>query len=112
VIYHPLTVAAVALQRETVTCSVEDTLSDACESLVSSGRTAAVVLDNGRVCGVLTENDILQAYVEDVSWVCSIGDWLKGGDARLPGFMVPVLTLPPDASIAEAAACMLYQMEE
>lgn len=105
---HPLTVGDVAAQRETPTCSVKGHLGDACVALIASSRTATVVMEGKSVRGVLTENDILKAFVCGESWDCSIQAWLRGGDARLPGFLVPVLTLPPSATLAEAASVMAY----
>ncbi|CAE8648012.1 unnamed protein product [Polarella glacialis] len=111
---RPVTVADLVAQRETTICSEYDTLAMVCQSLVVTGRTAAVVMDieSGVVRGVLTENDALQAFVEHAPWDLTIGDWLRGGEARAPGFMVPALTLPPNATVAEAAACMEYMAQE
>eukprot|EP00933_Yihiella_yeosuensis_P085097 TRINITY_DN9989_c1_g1_i2.p1 TRINITY_DN9989_c1_g1~~TRINITY_DN9989_c1_g1_i2.p1 ORF type:complete len:764 (+),score=206.34 TRINITY_DN9989_c1_g1_i2:71-2362(+) len=107
-----VTVAKVATERETVICTPADTLADAAERLLAAGRTAAVVLSGGSdVRGVLTENDILRALVDEAPCDCSIDVWLRGGDARLPGFMVPALTLPPKTSLAEAAASMASMAE-
>ncbi|CAJ1404064.1 unnamed protein product [Effrenium voratum] len=107
-----VTLADVVARRETAHCSVSDTLSDAVDQLVCTGRTAAVVLDGDQIQGVLTENDVLAALVEGTTWNCKIGDWLKGSFARLPGFLVPALTLPSSASVADAAAEMVTLVED
>ena len=108
-----VTLADIVARRETATCSVNYTLSDAVDALVSTERTAAIVLDeDGSVQGVLTENDVLAALVEGTQWHCQITDWLKGSYARLPGFMVPALTLPSTATVADAAAEMTSLAED
>eukprot|EP00440_Ansanella_granifera_P053225 gb/GFBE01057701.1/.p1 GENE.gb/GFBE01057701.1/~~gb/GFBE01057701.1/.p1 ORF type:complete len:766 (+),score=164.85 gb/GFBE01057701.1/:1-2298(+) len=110
---RPVTVADVVAQRETATCSLSETLADAADTLVESGRTAAVVVDeDGDVRGVLTENDLLAALCEGVDWHCKLDTWLRGGHARLPGFMVPALTLSPSTTLAEAATGMTTMVEE
>lgn len=106
---HPTRVSEVVCLRDTALCEVDLTLLDAVDTLVSSGRTAAVLVDKragGAVRGILTENDILQALLEGVTHETPIEQWLRGSEARLPGFMMPALTLPPSATLAEAAACM------
>lgn len=107
-----VTLGDIVARRETATVTMSYTLSDAVDALVSTERTAAVVLDDGRVQGVLTENDVLAALVEGTPWQCQIGEWLMGSYARLPGFMVPALTLPDTASIADAAAEMTSLAED
>eukprot|EP00440_Ansanella_granifera_P064295 gb/GFBE01069709.1/.p1 GENE.gb/GFBE01069709.1/~~gb/GFBE01069709.1/.p1 ORF type:complete len:749 (+),score=136.80 gb/GFBE01069709.1/:1-2247(+) len=109
---HALTIADLAAERETPTCTPAQTLVKAAADLVEVQRTAAIVTDDrGGVRGVLTENDVLTALVSDAPWDCSIDAWLRGDDARLPGFIVPALTLKPQTSLAEAAAtiCDLVQ---
>ncbi|CAJ1361651.1 unnamed protein product [Effrenium voratum] len=101
---QPMTLAEVAAHRETATCSISDTLTDAVDELVSTHRTAAVVLDDHQVQGVLTENDVLAALVEGAAWEVKISEWLRGSSARLPGFLVPALTLPASSGVADAAA--------
>lgn len=105
----PVTLADVAGQRDTPICSIKDTLIKAANTMLETGRSAAVVMDGGEgghICGVLTENDILEAFVDGESWECSLEVWLRGGECRLPGFMVSSLTLSPTASLAEAASSM------
>lgn len=111
--HHPMTVGEVVAQRETASCSMTETLADACDAMVSSGRTATVVLGSDReVRGLLTENDILQAYCDHVDWDCQVGAWLRGGEARLPGFMLAASMLPKSASLVEAAMCMATKAED
>ncbi|CAE8711419.1 unnamed protein product, partial [Polarella glacialis] len=61
---------------------------------------------------VLTENDVLQALVDNAPGHLSIAQWIRGGHARLPGFMVPSLTVPADTTLAEAAMSMTCMAEE
>ncbi|CAE8718807.1 unnamed protein product, partial [Polarella glacialis] len=105
-----LTVAELAAQRETATCSPSCSMIDVCDILVSSRRTAAVVVDAQSVTlGVLTEHDVLQACVGQTAGDTTVRQWLRGGQARLPGFLVPALTIRAEASLAEAAARMARQ---
>eukprot|EP00930_Biecheleria_cincta_P071274 TRINITY_DN58789_c0_g1_i1.p1 TRINITY_DN58789_c0_g1~~TRINITY_DN58789_c0_g1_i1.p1 ORF type:complete len:702 (-),score=134.39 TRINITY_DN58789_c0_g1_i1:39-2144(-) len=109
---NAVTVADIAAQRDAPVCSSDKTLADAADSLAGSGRTACVVVDSqGNLCGVLTENDLLQALVDGTSHGCSIAQWLRGGPARLPGFMVPALTLRASATVADACVEMAQQAQ-
>lgn len=82
-------------------------LAEACDDMCQSGRTGIVVLDEkSTVQGVLTENDVLHAFAEGTSWDVSVSSWLRGGEARLPGFLVPMLTLNATATLEEAALRM------
>ncbi|CAE8586764.1 unnamed protein product, partial [Polarella glacialis] len=87
--HHPTTVGDVVAQRQTPFCFANESLGEACDDLAKSGRTAAIVLGatSGAMRGVLTENDILQAFVNGESWDRIIDSWLRGDDARLPGFV-------------------------
>eukprot|EP00930_Biecheleria_cincta_P020134 TRINITY_DN15207_c0_g1_i1.p1 TRINITY_DN15207_c0_g1~~TRINITY_DN15207_c0_g1_i1.p1 ORF type:complete len:834 (-),score=168.80 TRINITY_DN15207_c0_g1_i1:57-2558(-) len=110
VLRHPRTLAELAADRDTPLCSESDSLMNACDALVSSGRTAIVVMsEEGSIRGVLTENDVLTALLLGVSWHCTVKDWLRGGVARLPGFMLPMLTLSHNASLSDAAMHMTLQ---
>eukprot|EP00931_Biecheleriopsis_adriatica_P036775 TRINITY_DN21148_c0_g1_i1.p1 TRINITY_DN21148_c0_g1~~TRINITY_DN21148_c0_g1_i1.p1 ORF type:complete len:441 (-),score=94.21 TRINITY_DN21148_c0_g1_i1:224-1399(-) len=109
---HSVTVSDIASQRETSTCSPTQTLADAADILMASGRTAALVLEKGSVRGVLTENDLMVALLDGAPWDCEVGAWLRGGRARLPGFMVPSLTLPAATTLAEAADRMATSLAE
>lgn len=108
----PPSLAEIVARRDTALCDIEMSLTDAVDALVCSGRTAAVVLDNDQVQGVLTENDVLAALVEGTPWECKIMEWLRGGYARLPGFLVPALTLSSSASVVDAAAEMTTLVED
>ncbi|CAE7664225.1 unnamed protein product [Symbiodinium sp. CCMP2592] len=100
-------VGSISASRPTAFCSPDDTLDSASNLLQSTGRTAAII-ENGEktVLGVLTENDMLLAFVEGTASSCTVGQWLHGGEARLPNFLVPPLSLQPDVPLMEAAARM------
>mmetsp|Transcript_95131 Transcript_95131/g.308026 ORF Transcript_95131/g.308026 Transcript_95131/m.308026 type:complete len:355 (+) Transcript_95131:144-1208(+) len=103
----PLLVKDVAGKRNTVVINTPSTLTDAADALISHDRTAVLVLDeHGKVSGAITENDILQAYLIGMPWHYSVTAWLLTDTARLPQFLVGVLTLPPSAPLADAAATM------
>eukprot|EP00930_Biecheleria_cincta_P028155 TRINITY_DN19636_c0_g1_i1.p1 TRINITY_DN19636_c0_g1~~TRINITY_DN19636_c0_g1_i1.p1 ORF type:complete len:750 (-),score=144.85 TRINITY_DN19636_c0_g1_i1:58-2307(-) len=106
-----VTVADIVAQRETATCTPSHTLADAADALAASGRTA-VVVEDGNIAGVLTENDLLSALLEDTPWDCKIESWIRGGHSRLPGFILPGYTVPPTMGLAEAAAEMMMTAEE
>lgn len=111
--HHLVTVGDVVAHRETAVCSSNETIADAADTLVSSGRTATVVIDRDQnVCGVLTENDILAALMEKTPYRNSIASWLRGGESRLPGFMVPALTLPSSTLLNEAALEMASMAQD
>jgi len=77
---------------------------EASKLLQSTGRTAAVILDGEQsVLGVLTENDMLLAFVEGISSTCTVSQWIHGGEARLPSFLISPLTIRPDAPLFDAA---------
>ncbi|CAE7254180.1 unnamed protein product [Symbiodinium natans] len=100
-------VGSISASRPTAVCSPDDTLVAASDLLQSTGRTAAVIADDEQtVLGVLTENDMLLAFVEGTVSSCTVGQWLHGGEARLPNFLVPPLSLQPDMPLVEAAARM------
>lgn len=106
-------VTEVVARHQTVFCSREDSLGDACDELVSSGRTAAVITDaHDKVKGVLTENDILAALLDGTPRDCKIDLWLRGGNARLPSFMTESLTVTPKTSVVEAAEVMRAYAEK
>lgn len=106
----PVLVGDIIQCRRSAVCQDDATMTDACDVMVSAGRTAAVVVD--RLCeavGVLTENDVLQALVEGADWDCGIDMWLRGGEARMPGFLMPAVTAKPNTPLADAASQMALQ---
>ncbi|CAE8625668.1 unnamed protein product, partial [Polarella glacialis] len=102
---HPVTVAEVLERRrgpEVLTCCTNEVLADACDSMLSAGRTAALVLDpatarqGSAVRGVLTENDVLQALVDNAPGHLSIAQWIRGFQeaARKMSLLGSFLLLP------------------
>lgn len=49
------------MEREFVSLAPEDTLGEAAEKMAGQGVGSAVVLDHGRLIGILTERDLLRA---------------------------------------------------
>lgn len=109
------------MQRRRV-CSVGDTasrapmiyggstLTDVCDTLEFSGHSSAVMIgDDGTVQGILTENDILKAYSDEAPWQYDVDLWLQSGEARIPGWLLPVLTIKGSMPLVEAAAKMAVQ---
>ncbi|CAE7269055.1 yop-1, partial [Symbiodinium pilosum] len=95
----------------TQTCTISTTLGDACDLLIASGNTGTLVMDQGEVVGVITENDILAALMDGIDRDIPLDLWLRGGKARLPGCMVNALTLTPAMSLQKAADRMAGQAE-
>ena len=76
----------------------EDTLGEAAERMAEQGVGSAVVLDSGRLIGILTERDLLKAVAGRV----------HTSEARVREWMTSdPITLGPDASADEAAKIML-----
>lgn len=99
-----LTVADLVGQHTSTVCSKQSTLTYAAELLAARDCTAVVVVDgNGTLAGVLTENDILRAYHIGVPWDYGVDSWLQSDCARLPQFVAGQLTIPPNATLVEAA---------
>jgi CBS domain-containing protein len=63
--------------REIVTVAPEDTLGEAAQQMADSGVGSAVVLDHGRLIGILTERDLLQAVAGRVhSSEARVREWM------------------------------------
>lgn len=109
----PHFVGDVVAQRKTVTCQSTQTLGDACDAMMKEGRTSAVILDEeGLVKGVLTENDILTAFMDGRGVGLSISSWLDSRYARLPESILPSMTLKHDQPLIEAARIMMKEAEK
>mmetsp|Transcript_40243 Transcript_40243/g.92526 ORF Transcript_40243/g.92526 Transcript_40243/m.92526 type:complete len:302 (-) Transcript_40243:13-918(-) len=93
-----------------VVCPASATLTDAADVMMEGGRTSALVKDaNDAPIGVITANDLLAAFVEGVGWEASVAKWLRAGDARLPGELLPALSVASTASLEDAANLMASQ---
>jgi len=107
----PATVGNIVGQHGTVVCLGSSLLPDVADMLIASDRSAAAVVDDeGMLLGAITENDIVQAYVEGIEWNytatagCVVaGVWLHSEGARCPRSLADALTVRATSSLCEAA---------
>lgn len=86
--------------RAVVSVAPEDTLGEAAERMAEQGVGSAVVLDAGRLIGILTERDLLRAVAGRV----------HTSEARVREWMtVDPVTATEDTSAEEAMRTMLEQ---
>ena len=65
------------MARAVVSVAPEDTLGEAAQKMVDEGVGAAVVLDHGRLIGILTERDLLKAAAGRVhSSEARVREWM------------------------------------
>ena len=89
---------AEAMRTDFITVAPEDTLGETAQKLVDAGVGAAVVLDFGRLIGIISERDLLQAMAGRV----------HTSDARVREWMTPdPICASPDTPVEEAAQTML-----
>ena len=86
------------MARAVVSVAPEDTLGEAAQKMVDEGVGSAVVLDHGRLIGILTERDLLKAAAGRV----------HSSEARVREWMTeePV-TASSETSVEEAVKTML-----
>jgi len=86
------------MSRDLLTVAPEDTLGEAAEKMAVRGVGAALVMDFGRLVGILTERDLLAA----------VADRVQASEARVREWMTenPV-TVPESTSIGRAASMMV-----
>jgi len=86
------------MTREVLTVAPEDTLGEAAQKMVERGVGSAVVMDFGRLIGILTERDLLRAVAART----------HSSEARVREWMTaePV-TAEEDTNPADAARTML-----
>ena len=86
------------MSRDLLTVAPEDTLGEAAEKMAGRGVGAALVMDFGRLVGILTERDLLAAVAGRV----------QASEARVREWMTenPV-TVPESTSIGRAASIMV-----
>jgi CBS domain-containing protein len=83
-----------------VSVAPEDTLGEAAERMAEDGVGSAVVLDSGRLIGILTERDLLRAVAGRV----------HTSEARVREWMtVDPMTATEETSVDEAMRTMLEQ---
>jgi CBS domain-containing protein len=88
------------MQRDVLAVAPEDTLGFAAEQMADRGVGASVVLDYGRLIGILSERDILRAVAGRVhSSEARVREWMTAD---------PV-TASPSSSPEEAARIMIEQ---
>jgi CBS domain-containing protein len=88
-----------AMRSEFITVAPEDTLGEVAERMVEEKKGGAVVvMDYGRMIGILTERDLLRAMAGRV----------HTSEARVREWMTedPV-TVPPETSLEDASQLML-----
>jgi CBS domain-containing protein len=86
------------MAKDVVAVAPEDTIGEAAERMTERNVGSAVVLDHGRLIGILTERDLLRAVAGRV----------HSSDARVREWMTnDPKTVGPDASAREAAETML-----
>ncbi len=86
------------MTSDVLTVAPEDTIGETAERMVDLGVSSAVVSDYGRLIGIVTERDLTRA----------VAGRIHTSEARVREWMTPEpVTLPKDASPAEAARIML-----
>ena len=97
---HPAARAATvaeAMSRDVVTAAPEDTLGETAERLAERDVGSAVVVEYGRLIGILTSRDLVRA----------IAARSHPSEARVRHWMTAdVVTAPPTLPLADAAALM------
>ena len=88
-----------AMRHEFITVAPEDTLGEVAERMVEEKKGGAVVvMDYGRMIGILTERDLLRA----------IAGRVHTSDARVREWMTAdPITVPPETTLDEASQLML-----
>ena len=88
-----------AMRSEFITVAPEDTLGEVAERMVEEKKGGAVVvMDYGRMIGILTERDLLRAIAYRV----------HTSDARVREWMTEdPITVPPETTLDEASQLML-----
>ena len=87
-----------AMRTEFITVAPEDTLGETAERLVGAGVGAAVVMDFGRLIGIISERDLLKAMAGRV----------HTSEARVREWMTAdPICASPDTPVEEAAQTML-----
>ena len=88
-----------AMRQEFITVAPEDTLGEVAERMVEEKKGGAVVvMDYGRMIGILTERDLLRAIAYRV----------HTSEARVREWMTEdPITVPPETTLDEASQLML-----
>lgn len=81
-----------------VTSAADDKLADAAKKMADRGVGAVIVLDGGRLAGILTERDVLKAVAAGVADQTTVGERMT----RHPE------TVESDETTDQAAALMIH----
>jgi CBS domain-containing protein len=88
----------------TAVCSRCATLGEIADSLMSTDRTAAAIaMEPYRL---ITENDVMRAFIDGWTWQCSAEKWLLSKDGA-NGSPPKHVMVPPSTPLTEAAALLL-----
>ena len=82
------------MTRDLLAVAPEDTLGEAAQRMVDRGIGSAVVLDYGRLIGILTERDVLRA----------VADRIHSSEARVREWMTTDPVTATEETTAEEAA--------
>jgi CBS domain-containing protein len=85
------------MSRDLLTVAPEDTLGEAAQRMAGRGVGAALVMDFGRLVGILTERDLLAAVAGRV----------HASEARVREWMTEKLVTVPEATPIERAASIM-----
>eukprot|EP00929_Paragymnodinium_shiwhaense_P019312 TRINITY_DN13225_c0_g1_i1.p1 TRINITY_DN13225_c0_g1~~TRINITY_DN13225_c0_g1_i1.p1 ORF type:complete len:652 (-),score=116.19 TRINITY_DN13225_c0_g1_i1:483-2438(-) len=108
-VFDTLTVRDI-LENGEIGCKVllKDGLGDVASCLAASGGTAAVVADDQNcLAALITENDLMRAYWENVAPTVNVQSWLSSGEARAPGDKLKRMTVLPSATLTEVSELMV-----
>jgi CBS domain-containing protein len=86
------------MSRDLVVVAPVDGLAAAARAMDARHVGAALVLDDGRLAGILTERDVLRAVAAGAQLGSPVGEWMT----RQPE------TIEPDASLDEAGVLMIH----
>ena len=110
------------MQTDWPTLGPEQTVEDAIKLFAESGISAAPVVEDGRLAGIVTEGDLIfqdaeikaPGFLDILGGVIPLGNWdeyrqeaIKSAGVTVGEVMTrEVFTIGPDASLAEAATIM------
>ena len=110
------------MQTDWPTLGLEQTVEDAIKLFAESGSSGAPVVGDGELVGIVTEGDLIfqdaeikaPGFLDILGGVIPLGNWdeyrqeaLKSAGVTVDEVMTAdVITISPDASLAEAATIM------
>jgi CBS domain-containing protein len=110
------------MQTDWPTLGPEQTVEDVIKLFAESGISGAPVVEDGRLAGIITEGDLIfrdaeiraPGFLDILGGVIPLGNWdeyrqetLKSAGVTVGEVMTgDVITISPDASLAEAATIM------